>query len=208
GVVGGVGSGKVGLRESWPTKDTSASSAVVRSSSGSAKFQPAVNDIGAIEFLSQQRRHTLGAIGNRIDNVKIDDAELVELLCHIREGLNWIGVRHRIEGAVRGYAIAHAIGSPDIDDGFGDFKRQPRAVFDGAAIGVGAPVRAVAEELVEQIAVRAMQLDAVEACRPGILGASAELLNDAWKLGKCQGPRRHHLLGTLGGEHLPLCGYR
>src|SRR5262249_51006492 len=140
-------------------------------------------------------------------DVKIDDGELVELLREIREGLNRIGVRHRVKDAVRGSAIPHAIGAPDIDDGFGDFERQPRAVFDRAAKGVDALVAAVAEELIEQIAIRAMQFDAVEAGRLAILGTPAELLDNARKLVERQRPRRDHLLRALGREHLALRGY-
>jgi len=55
--------------------------------------------------------HTLGTIGNRIDDVEIDDAELVELLGNIRESFDRIGVRHRVEGAIGRDAIAHAIGA-------------------------------------------------------------------------------------------------
>ena len=124
-------------------------------------------------------------------DMKIDNAEFIELLRQLREGLDRIGLRHRVEDAVRRYAIADAIGAPDIDDGFGDFERQPRAIFDPAAIDVGAFVAAVAGELIEQIAVRAVQLDAVKAGPVGILGASAELLDDARKLGERQRPRRH-----------------
>ena len=45
---------------------------------------------------------------------------------------------------------------------------QPRAVGDAAAVGVGSLVGAVAQELVEQIAVRAVHLDAVEARALGV----------------------------------------
>ena len=61
----------------------------------------------------------------------------------------------------------------------GDLERQPRAVRDAAAVGVGALVRAVAQELVQQVAVGAVQLDAVETGGLRILGALAELLDDA-----------------------------
>ena len=43
-----------------------------------------------------------------------------------------------------------------------DLEEQPRAICDGAAIGVGAMVGPVAQKGVEQVAVGAMQLHAVE----------------------------------------------
>ena len=59
---------------------------------------------------------------------------------------------------------------PDGDDGVRHFEHEPGAVLDRAAIAVVALVAAVLQELVEQIAVRAVDLDAVEA---GLLAFSA-----------------------------------
>ena len=70
-------------------------------------------------------------------------------------------------------------GAPDRDDGVRHFQHQPGAVLDRAAVGVGALVAAVLQELVEQIAVGAMHLDAVEAGGLGVLGALAIGLDDA-----------------------------
>ena len=61
---------------------------------------------------------------------------------------------------------------PDGDHGVGDFQHQPGPLLDGAAIGVGAMVRDVLQELVEQVAVGAMDFDAVETGGLGVLGAA------------------------------------
>src|SRR5690606_42011755 len=53
--------------------------------------------------------------------------------------------------------------SDRLRDRLGDLQHQPGAVLDRSAIGIGALVGAVLGELVEQIAVGAMNLDAVEA---------------------------------------------
>ena len=61
--------------------------------------------------------------------------------------------------------------APHRDHSIGDLKKEPGAILDRAAVTVVALVRAVLQELVEQVAVRAVDLDAVEARRLGVLGA-------------------------------------
>lgn len=48
-------------------------------------------------------------------------------------------------------------------DGSGDVDDEPDPVLESPAVGVGAQVRALRQELREEVAVRAVQLDAVEA---------------------------------------------
>ena len=80
--------------------------------------------------------------------------------------------------AARRQVHADPARAPHRDHGVGHFQHQARAVFDRAAVAVGALVAAVLQELVEQIAVGAMDLDAVEAGRLGVLRALAEGLDD------------------------------
>ena len=60
-----------------------------------------------------------------------------------------------------------------------DLQQQACAVLDGAAIWVGAVIGAVLEELVDEVAIRAMQLDAVETGSLGPLSRAAIVLDDA-----------------------------
>ena len=54
------------------------------------------------------------------------------------------------------------------------FEQEARAVLDAAAVSVGALVGAVAQELIDQIAIGAVHLDAVEPCGDRVLrGACA-----------------------------------
>ena len=64
-----------------------------------------------------------------------------------------------------GGAQAHEEGQvvgPDVPHGADDFEQQPGAVFEGAAVVVGARVRQRREELVQQVAVRGVDLHSVE----------------------------------------------
>src|ERR1035438_3559334 len=76
----------------------------------------------------------------------------------------------------------YPIRTPDADGGICDFQHEPGAVFNGAAIFVGAVVTAVLEELVEEVAVSAVDLHTVEARGLGILCALAIDLDDGWNL--------------------------
>src|SRR5258705_11868655 len=64
--------------------------------------------------------------------------------------------------AERRYAHTDAIRSPDRCQSLGDFEQQSRSVRHRATVGVCAPVGAGLNELIEQIAVGGMYLDAAE----------------------------------------------
>jgi hypothetical protein len=85
---------------------------------------------------------------------------------------------------------ADAARAPDGDDGVRDLKQEPSAILDSAAVRVVTLVCAVLQELVEQIAVRAVDLDAVEAGRLGVLGPAPIGLDDARNLLGFKGSRR------------------
>ena len=90
-----------------------------------------------------------------------------------------MGVRHRVAGKIRGDLVSHALRTPDGGHGVDHFERKAGAVFDAAAIGVGATVGAVTQELVEQVTVGAMQFHAVEPRGLGVLRAGSECRDDA-----------------------------
>ncbi|MNY04289.1 hypothetical protein D3C86_1369560 [compost metagenome] len=81
---------------------------------------------------------------------------------------------------------ADPAGAPHRYHRIGHFQHQPRAVFQRAAVLVAALVGAVLEELVEQVAVGAVDLNAVEAGGLGIRRALAVGLDDAGDLFRCQ----------------------
>ena len=84
-----------------------------------------------------------------------------------------VGRRHRRN------ADAGSFGPGDSRDHLRYFEHQLCAVLDRAAIGIGTLVGAVLGELIEQIAVGAMDFDTVETGRNRIRGAAFEVFDDA-----------------------------
>ena len=91
--------------------------------------------------------------------------------------------------AARRKVDADASGAPDADGGVGDFEQQPRTILNSAAVSIRSLVRGVLQELIEQVAVGAVNLHAVEAGDPGVLRASAKGLDDAGDLFEREGVR-------------------
>src|SRR5258705_9075024 len=57
---------------------------------GGGDIEAAVHDVGPVEYLPQQRRQALGAVGGRIDHMEIADAALADLFDQVGEGLSRI----------------------------------------------------------------------------------------------------------------------
>jgi len=85
----------------------------------------------------------------------------------------------------------------------GDLDQQARPIGDAAAIAVGPPVGRIAQELIDQIAVRGMQLDAVEAGAPGIGGGGPIIRDETRDLAGLERARRHVRPHALLGPQLP-----
>src|SRR6185437_12784470 len=100
-----------------------------------------------------------------------------------------IGVGNVVGRRYRRDADASALGTCFGDDRLRNFQHQSRAVFDRSAVSIGALVGAVLGELVEQVAVRAMDLDAVETRSERIRSTSLEVVDDVWNFGKLERPR-------------------
>ena len=99
---------------------------------------------------------------------------------------------------------ADAAGAPDRNDRICHVEHQARAIFDRAAVAVGSLVAAVLQELIEQIAIGAVNLDAVETGRLRVLGALTKRLHHARQLLGLQRSRRR--VGTLRAQqaHMSL----
>src|SRR5206468_2484302 len=108
----------------------------------------------------------------------------------VAEGRGEIAVADVMHVAARREMHANTARAPYGDDSVGDFEQETGAVLDRPAINVVALVGAVLQELVEQVAVRAVHLDTVEAGCFRILGPAAEFLDDGWNLRRLKGARR------------------
>ena len=110
-------------------------------------------------------------------------------------GMRW-GVMHA------GIDIANAVGTPDADHGIGHLQQQTSAVLYRAAVPVGALVGHGGEELVEQVAVRGVDLHHLE---PGVHGPSGGLCPGADELLHAlvgQGARVAAQIGQLAADGL------
>ena len=74
---------------------------------------------------------------------------------------------------------ADAARTPDGDHGICNLEHQPGTLFQSATVLIGSVVSSVLEELIEEIPIRPMHLDAIEARRFGVLGAASKVFNDA-----------------------------
>ena len=99
------------------------------------------------------------------------------------EGFHRVLVVHVIEYARGGKTNSNPIGTPNLNNGLGDFDRKTASVGHGSAIGVGAVVGAAAEELVEQVAVCVMNFYAVEASLLGKFGSVDVFGHDSGEFG-------------------------
>ena len=114
---------------------------------------------------------------------------LAEFGGDVAEGGGGVGVGDAVGVAAWGEVHADAAGAEDGDCGVGGFEHEAGAIFDGAAVLVGAVVGAVLEELVEEVAVGSVEFDAVEACGLGVLCAAAEGFDDSFDLVDFEGAR-------------------
>ena len=129
------------------------------------------------------------------DDVEVGEAERRQRERGVAEGGARVdNVAHVVEVAARREAHADAVGAPDAGDRLGDLEQEARAVDQAATVAVGAAVGAVAQKLVDQVAVGAVQLDAVEAGRLGEPGALLELGDDGRDLVARQGAGRDERL--------------
>ncbi len=78
-----------------------------------------------------------------------------------------------LAGLVGAMRMPTRLAGQTLQNGVDDLEREAQAVLDRAAVDVGALVRAVAQELVDQIAVGAVDLDAVEARALGAIARHA-----------------------------------
>src|ERR1019366_3409576 len=85
------------------------------------------------------------------------------------------------------------------------FKKEACPVLARSTIGVSPLVRAVAQKLLDQIAVSRMDFDAVKAGREGVLRRSTILLDDFWNFCRVEPTRRD--AGLEAGSGIGCAGW-
>ena len=151
-------------------------------------------------------RHLAGGhrIGRaRLDDVQIAEAEAIEFTDRDGKRCGWIAVANVVERVGRREPHADAVGAPFANDGFGHLNQKPCAVERAAAIAVGALVGLVLQKLIDEVAIGAVQFDAVEAGRLGVRGAAAKVFDNARDLAGLKRAWHDEGLHALRGNNLP-----
>lgn len=121
-------------------------------------------------------------VETRLDHVDICEAmfsgESCDLLAHIRPVLVGIAVLGVLEVVVRRETDARLVGANCRSHALDDFEGELCAPFDRAAVGIGAHVDVVVQELVQEIAVRRVNLYSVEAGFNSTLGSRTIFNNE------------------------------
>ncbi len=178
---------------------------------GASGVVAAGEDERSLEFLAESILDRLwhGGRAHRrvIDEVNVEQTQAVErareisiVRLHLRIG------RQIVEGTVRRQADADFFLADCRNRRRGDFEPKARPVLDRPTIRVGTLVRGWANELLDEVAVGAVQLDAIEASGHGVLGC-LDILADGGLDVRFRHRFRHGVgLRPLGiGVHLARC---
>ena len=158
----------------------------------------------------------------RFDNVKVSEVRepLFGLRDEVAEGRFRVLHSHSLPGVPRGDTESDPVFADGVGDGFDNFEREPGTVLHRSTVFVCPLVRDVLEELVWEVSVGRVELDAVE---PGLIngfvGGSGVPLDvgldffdrhRAWgRVGRGHGNRGwsdEFEVGVLGLEELDVCG--
>lgn len=136
-----------------------------------------------------------------VRDVEVREVQAGQLRHQVRVGGVGVGLGDVVEGVARGDAHPGAVGTDLVGDRGGDLDRKAGAVLDGTAVAVGARVGVVGQELVHEVAVGGMDLDAVGARGDRERRSMAEGVDGLLDLVDLECPGLGHRLRSGGGEH-------
>jgi len=140
----------------------------------------------------------------RFNQVQIGQTKVVQLLGRITEERVRVAVRHRAVGAARAQANSNMAAAPNRCNSFSYLEQETCSVFDRAAVDIRAAVRAVLQELIDQIAVRGVDLHTVETCLLGTECSPTKLFDDLPYLKYFQRTAGRRFDPALIGKHKVL----
>lgn len=122
---------------------------------------------GVVPFAHQEIHRLVRRLVKRsrhasFDDVEIRQSELLQLLHEIPKLGHGIAHAHVVSVSEGANPVAHSVGADGVDNSFRDFQTETGTVLDGPAPGVVPPIADVLRKLVDQEAVGAVDLDAVE----------------------------------------------
>jgi hypothetical protein len=170
---------------------------------------PVVDDQLAVEAPPQLLHEVAARLGVQYGEVgQAQRAQSVEQGAVGVQDVVPVGLEDVPEVALRRDPQPDPLGADGLGDRGDDLHDEAGAVLRRAAVLIGAPVGRRGEELVEQVAVGAVDLHAVRSRRDGPAGRGDEVLQGCPEL--CGGHRLRHGVGLLAllGERLAVDGDR
>lgn len=153
---------------------------VTTSEQDGARIAPGID--GEIELVG--RFDISVARDPRLDEMDVGEVEFLEALdnvCELRDGIVHL---HALEARPGAQPDADLIRPDGVDDGAGDLEPEARAVLDAAPVRVGAGVDHVLQELVDEVAVCAVDLDAVEPGGDGVARRAGVVTHELLDFGR------------------------
>src|SRR5690606_5994984 len=103
------------------------------------------------------------AVGPRaLAQAQKSDATLAQFRGHVAEQRRWVAVAHIVQIAARRQMHPDTPRAPYTNAGIDDFHQEPAAMTNRTAVLVGATIRAIVQELIDQITIGSMNFNTVE----------------------------------------------
>jgi len=127
---------------------------------------------------------------SRFNDVEVCQFQLLQFFRIVAELGHGVLHLHSLEVGEWTHADAHLIGTDRLDDGLGNLQTESRSLLDAASPGIGPLVANILQELVDQVAIGAVDLNSIEASLDGVLRRLLVVSNELPDLLLGHGSRR------------------